>query len=142
MPILDASHDFAHPVEGDQAWSESYYFNAYDPVSDVGFFTRVAVRPNDGTMDAGLSVWLPGTELAHAAVVREQKTMVDTGLSVGGVSYERMTPMQQWHLGADCDVVVRDLAGVGDGAERSAGAGTRTAHLSVDATITAMMPAI
>jgi len=23
MPILDARHDFAHPVEGDTAWSES-----------------------------------------------------------------------------------------------------------------------
>src|SRR5947209_4695354 len=33
MPILDASHDFAHPVEGDQAWSESYYFNASMPPS-------------------------------------------------------------------------------------------------------------
>ena len=31
MPILDESHDFMHPVEGDQAWSESYYFNCYDP---------------------------------------------------------------------------------------------------------------
>ena len=36
MPILDERHDFMHPVEGDSAWSESYYFNAYDPVSDSG----------------------------------------------------------------------------------------------------------
>ena len=28
MPILDERRDFAHPVEGDSAWSESYYFNA------------------------------------------------------------------------------------------------------------------
>ena len=25
MPLLGASHDFAHPVEGDTAWSESYF---------------------------------------------------------------------------------------------------------------------
>jgi hypothetical protein len=132
MPILDTSHDFAHPVEGDRAWSESYYFNAYDPVSDVGFFTRVAVRPNDGTMDAGMSVWLPGTELAQTAAVREQTTMVDTGLSVGGITYERLEPMQRWHLTADCDVIVRDLAG----------AGHRPAHLDLDATFEALMPPI
>jgi hypothetical protein len=132
MPILDASHDFAHPVEGDQAWSESYYFNAYDPVSDVGFFTRVAIRPNDGTMDAGMSVWLPGTELAQTAAVREQTTMVDTGLSVGGVTYERLEPMQRWHLSADCDVIVRDLGGDGN----------RPAHLGLDATFEALMPPI
>ena len=56
MPILDTSHDRAHPVEGDTAWSESYYFNCYDPDADVGFFTRVGVRPNEGTIDVGLSV--------------------------------------------------------------------------------------
>jgi len=26
MPILSEEHDFQHPVEGDEAWSESYYF--------------------------------------------------------------------------------------------------------------------
>src|ERR1700690_4290358 len=129
MPILDASHDFAHPVEGDEAWSESYYFNAYDPVSDTGFFTRVAVRPNEHTLDAGMSVWLPGNELAHSASVREQTTMVDTGLEVGGVSYERLEPMKRWHLSADCDVLVRDLAGSDQN-----GAGHRPSHLVLDAT--------
>src|SRR5258708_16631035 len=100
MPILDASHDFAHPVEGDQAWSESYYFNAYDPLSDTGFFTRVAVRPNENTMDAGMSVWLPGNELAHTAAVREQATMVDTGLAAGGITYEPLHPLKPLHLPA------------------------------------------
>ncbi len=65
MPILDARHDFAHPVEGDTAWSESYYFNAYCPVVDTGLFTRIGVRPNEGTIDVGLAVWLPNGELWH-----------------------------------------------------------------------------
>ena len=51
MPILGPRHDYAHPVEADPAWSESYYFNAYDPASDSGFFTRIGIRPNEGTMD-------------------------------------------------------------------------------------------
>jgi hypothetical protein len=132
MPILHTSHDYAHPVEGDEAWSESYYFNAYDPVSDTGFFTRVAVRPNEKTMDAGMSVWLPSNELAHTAAVREQTTMVDTGLEVGGVAYERIDPMRRWHLTADCDVVVRALDGDGH----------RPAHLDLDATFVSLMPPI
>ncbi|HUE29498.1 MAG TPA: hypothetical protein VMR79_01415, partial [Verrucomicrobiae bacterium] len=70
MPILDERHDFAHPVEPDTAWSESYYFNAYDPVTDTGLFTRIGIRPNEGTMDVGLSVWLPGSELATVHGVR------------------------------------------------------------------------
>src|SRR6185436_18704591 len=84
MPVLDERHDFAHPVEGDAAWSESYYFNAYCPVVDAGIFTRIGVPPNEGTMDVGLSVWLPGSDFAHVVAVREQREMVDVGLGVDG----------------------------------------------------------
>lgn len=101
MPILDARHDYAHPVEGDTAWSESYYFNCYDPVTDTGFFTRIGIRPNEGTMDAGMSVWLPGGELAQARAVREQHEMTDADLTVGGVTYERVEAGARWRLSAD-----------------------------------------
>ena len=78
MPILKARHDYAHPVEGDTAWSESYYFNAYDAGTDSGFFSRIGIRPNEGTMDVGLSLWLPDGDLAEYRSVKEQRTMVDT----------------------------------------------------------------
>ena len=90
MPILDASHDFAHEVEGDSAWSESYYFNAYDPAVDAGLFTRIGVRPNEGTMDVGLSLWLPGNRIANVRGVREQRVMTDDDLDVAGVRYHRV----------------------------------------------------
>lgn len=91
-PVLDERHDLAHPVEGDEAWSESYYFNAYDPDADVGFFTRIGVRPNEGTMDVGFSVWIPGGGLATVRGIRQQHEMTDTELEVGGVRYERVAP--------------------------------------------------
>jgi hypothetical protein len=98
MPILDARHDLAHPVEGDSAWSESYYFNAYDPQTDSGFFTRVGIRPNEGTMDVGLSLWLPGGELGEYRWVKEQREMVDTALEVGAVRYEMLDALRSWRL--------------------------------------------
>ena len=49
MPILAPGHDYAHPVESDTAWSESYYFNAYDPASDSGFFAS-ALPPDSIVM--------------------------------------------------------------------------------------------
>jgi hypothetical protein len=133
VPVLDERHDFAHPVEGDSAWSESYYFNAYDPVTDTGFFTRIGVRPNEGTMDVGLSLWLPGNDLAQTGGVREQREMVDTGLSVAGVTYERLDPMRRWRLSADADAVVRDLSGARE---------PRTVNVALDATFDALTPAI
>lgn len=134
MPILDPGHDLAHAVEGDSAWSESYYFNGYDPVADAGLFTRIGVRPNEGTMDVGLSLWLPGDRIANVRGVREQRVMTDDDLDVGGVRYERLEPMARWRITADADAQVLDL-GAGPA---SAGTG----HVTADLTFEALMPAV
>ena len=147
MPILDESHDFMHPVEGDQAWSESYYFNCYDPDTDTGFYTRCGIRPNEGTMDIGLSFWLPGGGIAHLGNVREQKVMIDDDLDVGVVKYERLAPLKQWRITASgegasvdgkvqlaCDVTFDALTpamgGDGQGKEAADGSSAQT-RLSV-----------
>jgi hypothetical protein len=133
VPILDAPHDFAHPVETDQAWSESYYFNGYDPVSDTGLFTRIGIRPNEGTMDVALALWLPDMEIGNVRAVREQRTMVDDDLVVGGVRYERVAPMAEWRLTCDCEAEISDLAG------RRA---SRTGAVAMDLTFRALTPAV
>ena len=107
MPILDARHDLAHPVEGDTAWSESYYFNAYDPATDSGFFTRIGIRPNEGTMDVGMSYWLPDGDLGSYHWVKEQREMVDSLLEVGAVTYEMLEPGRSWRLTMDDAVQAR-----------------------------------
>ncbi|MHB8670462.1 MAG: DUF7064 domain-containing protein [Acidimicrobiales bacterium] len=135
MPVLDAVHDFAHPVEIDEAWSESYYFNGYDPDADVGFFTRIGVRPNEGTIDVGLSVWLPGDRgVAYVRGVREQREMVDDDLEVAGVRYERRAPMTEWRLAADADASVE--GGSGRAPDRPG------ARVAMDVTFRALMPAV
>src|SRR5437867_879577 len=133
MPILDERHDFAHPVEPDTAWSESYYFNAYDPVTDAGLFTRIGVRPHEGTMDVGLSVWLPGSELATVHGVRPQREMTDSDLAVAGVRYERLRPMAEWRITCDAEASVRDLAG-----RRP----PRTTRVALDLVFHALAPAV
>jgi hypothetical protein len=110
MPILDPHHDLGHPVEGDTAWSESYYFNGFDPGTDSGLFTRIGIRPNEGTMDVGVSLWLPGGDLAEYRAVKEQREMVDTVLEVGDVRYEMLEPMRAWRLVFDGDVPVRSCS--------------------------------
>jgi hypothetical protein len=102
-PILDESHDRAHPVESETAWSESYYFNCYDPDADVGFYTRIGVRPNEGKIDAGLAIWLPGGGIDHMRHQRAQHEMIDGVLEVGPVRYEMLEPMRRWRLTARGD---------------------------------------
>lgn len=109
-PVLDERHDFAHPVEGDSAWSESYYFNAYCPDTDCGFFTRMGIRPNEGTIDVGLSIWVPGGGLAAVRHVREQTEMIDDDLVVGPVTYERIEPLKRWRLTANGDSTAGPVA--------------------------------
>ena len=110
MPVLAETHDLAHPVEGDTAWSESYYFNCYDPDADCGFFTRVGVRPNEGTIDVGMSVWVPGGGLAHLRHVREQKAMIEGDLEVGPVRYRMVEAGRSWRITADGDTKAGPLA--------------------------------
>jgi hypothetical protein len=143
MPILEARHELAHPVEADTAWSESYYFNAYDPGTDSGFFTRIGIRPNEGTMDVAVSVWLPDGRLAEYRHVKEQHEMVDSVLAVGGVRYEMLAALGSWRLTMDADAPARPCT---TGA-RTAAAGTGSAapasvHLALDVRFDAVTPAI
>jgi hypothetical protein len=133
LPVLAEEHDFAHPIEGDEAWSESYYFNCYDPVTDSGFYTRLGIRPNEGTLDAGIAFWLPHGEMARLGGTRPEHRVVDEDLEAGGLRYERLAPMSRWRLIADGDATVTCANGRGD---------SRTARVAMDATFTALMPAI
>src|SRR5207248_5884267 len=71
--------------------------------------------------------------LAHHGAVREQHEMIDTDLSVGGVTYERIAPMQSWRITAASEFAVRELPS-GDDAG--------TVPIEADVTFAALMPAI
>jgi hypothetical protein len=132
MPILDESHDLQHPVESDGAWSESYYFNAYDPTVDCGFFSRIGVRPNEGTIDGHFALWLPSGDVAHVRHKRGQHEMIDTHLEVEGVTYDCIEPMREWRLRVKGAAFVQHLGG---------SAGPATVELDVDVRFHALTPA-
>ena len=132
MPILDPNHDHMHPVEGESAWSESYYFNGYDPDADVGLYTRIGIRPNEGRMDVMLASWQPGNKIAFAGAKQDQKEMCESPLEVGGIRYECEKAGQRWHLSADCKARIFDIGS----RER------RETRLSLDLEFDALIPMI
>ena len=134
MPILEPHHDHAHGVESDTAWSESYYFNAYDRATGSGLFTRIGIRPNEGTMDVGLSVWLPDGDLAEYRHVVGCHEMQDAPLVVGGVRYELGEAMRRWRLVADVGATARPCA-PGEGEQRPVA-------IDLDVTFEALTPAV
>jgi hypothetical protein len=138
MPILEEHHDRSHPVESEGAWSESYYFNCYDPVVDTGFFSRIGIRPNEGTIDASMSVWLPSGDVAHLRAERPQHEMIDTHLEVGPIAYDCLSPMREWRLTGQGSAIVQRI---GAGAVAQLGDGATT-DIDIDVTFHALTPAI
>ena len=124
MPVLGPEHDLAHPVEGDTAWSESYYFNCYDPDADTGFYTRVGVRPNEGTIDVGLAFWVPGRRPRPACATAASSTRWSTPAR-GRAGHVRAASSRRSGGGSPCD-----------------GESTRRGRLAMDVTFDALTPPI
>lgn len=58
---ISDSDERLHPVEDPSPhWSDSLYFNAWDPGSDTFLMTRIAVQPNEERINAGMIVWRSG----------------------------------------------------------------------------------
>jgi hypothetical protein len=142
MPILEARHELAHPVEGDTAWSESYYFNAYDPGTDSGFFSRIGIRPNEGTMDVAVSAWLPDGRVAEYRSVRARHDMPDTVLEVGGARYEMLAALRSWRLTLEGEAPARPCTGGAFETGATAGPPAGPVQLALDVRFDALTPAI
>lgn len=100
MPVLDASHDSIHPVGDDPAWSESWYFNAYDAEAGAGFVTRIGLRANEGVAHAFLLTWLPRGGVSWFEETTPITALPDGTITVGGFSLEPIEAMRAWRLGA------------------------------------------
>jgi hypothetical protein len=134
MPILSSRHDYLHPIENDPAWSESYYFNGYDAPTDSGLFTRIGLRPNERTIDVGLSVWMPDGDLAEYRSIEQPHQTVDTDFAVGDVRYEMLEPNRSWRVSMTSSVPVRSC--------RAGSTSHREADLQLNLTFEATSPAI
>jgi hypothetical protein len=85
-------------------------------------------------MDVGMSVWLPGGELAEYRHVVDPRELEPGDLTVGAVHYEMLEAMSAWRITMDADVPVRRCE-AGSTAQRSA-------HLELDVRFDATAPAI
>jgi hypothetical protein len=104
MTTADPADELFHPVGDHPAWSESYYFNATDPSTGVGFFTRMGFRPHDGWADALHAVYLPEGRVAFTYGRRTDLTPdVVTGFGsedphVANLTLRRHEPFGRWDV--------------------------------------------
>lgn len=87
-----------HPIEDPSPhWSDSLYFNAWDPGTDTFVMTRIAVLGNANRVTAGLLVWRDGN-LAHAYghdLSEIPPTDWDV-MGVGGLTYRMVASKRSW----------------------------------------------
>jgi len=87
-----------HPVEdASPHWSDSLYFNAWDPGTDTFMMTRIAVLANSGRVTGGLIVWADG-ELAYA-YGRQLDAIPPTDwdiMATDGLTYRMLQAGQAW----------------------------------------------
>jgi hypothetical protein len=94
--VIETRDDAPHEVGPEPAWSESTYFNFHDRKSGLAGFSRIGQRPNEGTADATLFLFLPGRG-AVAVLEREARKDVSNA-PVGGLTHERRVELERWRL--------------------------------------------
>jgi hypothetical protein len=85
-------------VGREPAWSESTYFNFHDRSSGLAGFSRIGYRPNEGSADATLFLFLPGGG-AVAVLERSDAETVGDDPRVGGIAHKRGFDLTRWKLG-------------------------------------------
>jgi hypothetical protein len=100
--ISDA-HERLHPIEDPSPhWSDSLYFNAWDPGTDTFVMSRIAVLGNAGRVTGGWLVWVDGT-LTHA-YGRELTEIPPTDwdvMATDGLTYRMLASGRSWAVQLD-----------------------------------------
>src|SRR5690606_32742684 len=101
-PITDADERL-HPVEDpSEHWSDSLYFNAWDPATDAFLLTRIAVRANAPEVTAGFVAWVDGAPVYGYG--RELDTIPPTDwdvMAVEGLTYRMLESGRAWAVQLD-----------------------------------------
>ncbi len=87
-----------HPIEDPSPhWSDSLYFNAWDPATDAFVMTRVAVRGNVPSVSGGMIVWVDGTPVYGYGRELGEKPASDWDvMTVEGLTYRMLQAGQAW----------------------------------------------
>jgi hypothetical protein len=95
--ITDADERL-HPVEdGSAHWSDSLYFNAWDPATDTFVMTRIAVLANAERVTAGFLVWRAGQPVFAYGRELDGRPASDWDvMAVDGLTYRMLASGRTW----------------------------------------------
>ena len=97
--ITDA-HERLHPVaDPSPHWSDSLYFNAWDPGTDTFVMTRMAVVPNVGRVTGGVLAWIDGQVTYGFGRELDEVPQSDWDvMTTDGLTYRMLEAGQRWAM--------------------------------------------
>lgn len=97
---VTAQAEQIHPVDdASPHWSDSLYFNAWDPQARVCLLTRMALLPNKPAATAGLLVWIDGMPgYAYGHDLDHLPAGNWNGMQIGGLTYRMERALQTWRM--------------------------------------------
>lgn len=85
--------DLMHPNTGEENYNESAYFNFYDPAVQLGGFTRLGNRANEGYAEMTLCLYLPDGRVAF--MFKRPKIENNDAFDAGGMRFDVRAPMRE-----------------------------------------------
>lgn len=97
VAVTDADERL-HPVEDPSShWSDSLYFNAWDPATTTFVMTRIAVQANAERVTAGMVVWREGAPVfAYGRELAEIPPTDWDVMAVDGLTYRMLASGLTW----------------------------------------------
>ncbi|MBK9178792.1 MAG: hypothetical protein IPM45_04345 [Acidimicrobiales bacterium] len=92
-----------HPVQDPSPhWSDSLYFNAWDPASGAFLMTRMAVLANEPRVTGGVLCWIDGVPAyGYGRELGELPATDWDAMSVGGLDYRMLQANREWLVRLD-----------------------------------------
>src|SRR5262245_63201808 len=90
---MDPTDDYMHPLEAASNFSESMYFNVFDPEQRIGGFLRLGNRANEGYAELTTCLYLPDGRVAFT--YNRPKIDNNDAFDAGGTRFEVVTPFEE-----------------------------------------------
>jgi hypothetical protein len=95
-----------HELGPEPNFNESMYFNAYDPHARLGGFFRLGNRPNEGSGEMTMCLYLPDGRVAF--MFRRPHVTTNEAFAAGGMRFEVVEPFLELRVSYTGDAVLLD----------------------------------
>jgi hypothetical protein len=101
---LDPIDEYTHEVTAESNFNESMYFNVVDPEQRVGGFFRLGNRPNEGTGEMTVCLYLPGGRVGF--MFQRPEVTSNERFDAAGLRFEVVDPFEELRVAYDGKVVL------------------------------------